>query len=133
MPEEYRYAPLEFRSDGAGLVEGVVVKYGDVARIPIGGEIYRERIEPGAFEDLSDVVLNQGHDQSKPVARTGGGGLVLEDNAERLFLRAELANTSDGRDVRELLSKRILAGPFVWNSSSCQAGKNTTGRRGPGR
>ena len=39
MPEnEFRYGDLEFRQseDGLGVVVGTVIRYGDVAKLPVG-------------------------------------------------------------------------------------------------
>lgn len=111
---ERRYIDLEYRTD-AGEVSGVAVRYGDTARIPLPGGVFNERITPGAFGDIggADVILNVQHDRAKPLARTGGGGLELTDTREALNLRAMLPDTTDGRDARALLSRRVLRGLSV--------------------
>ena len=102
---ERRFARVEFREDGAGEIAGTAVRYGDEARILN----FRERFDPGAFGEIGDVILNLHHDRSRPLARTGGG-LAFDDSAESLSLRAELPETGDGRDARELLRRGVLRG-----------------------
>ena len=43
---------------------------------------FREEFQAGAFGSVSalDVILNRQHDRRMPLARTGGGGLVLTDS-----------------------------------------------------
>ena len=110
---ETRFVPLEYRA-AAGIVEGVVVDYGDAAKIPgPGGMVMLERIKPGAFGSIGDVVANLQHDRQKPLARTGGGGLELSDSAEALRANIDLPDTSDGRDARVLLARGVLRGLSV--------------------
>ncbi len=110
---EKRFAPIEYRAD-AGEVAGVAVRYGDEAKIPTHRGVFRERIAPGAFGDVSglDVILNLMHQRTRPLARSGSG-LHLADGKERMELRAELPNTTDGRDARELLARGVLRGLSV--------------------
>ena len=102
---ERRYA--EFRQEGRTLI-GTAISYGDIARLPFGSE----RFTPGAFGDLSkaDAILNVQHDRAKPLARTQGGGLYLEDSSEALRIRAEIPDTRDGEDALKLVAKRVLRG-----------------------
>ena len=111
---EYRFFEMEYRA-AAGTVRGTAVRYGDLARIPAAGGPFNERIQAGAFGNIgeADVILNVQHDRRRPVARTGGGGLVLTDGADRLDLAADLPSTRDAEDARELLRKRILRGLSV--------------------
>ena len=56
---------------------------------------FRERFESGAFGDLAtaDVLLNAQHQRAVPLARTGGGGLVLLDTLMELRIDATLPET----------------------------------------
>lgn len=99
----------ELRAEGDCALAGVVVAYGNEARLPWG----RERIEPSSFEDRADVILNVGHDRGRPLARTGGGGLELRDTPEALTMLAELPPTRESGDVIELVRRGILAGLSV--------------------
>lgn len=103
---------LEFRAgnDGLPVVSGVAVRYGQTSTVAPG---LRERFLPGAFGSVTaaDVVLRFQHDRSRPLARTGGSGLVLEDSAEALRARAELdPETRDGADAERLLRRKIMRG-----------------------
>ena len=100
---ERRFA--ELRADGRRL-SGVAVRYGDTATLPWG----EERIEAGAFAPLGDVILNASHDRTTPLARTGGGGLELEDTAEALTVRADLPATQAADDVLALVRAGVLRG-----------------------
>ena len=104
---EYRFAEVEVRDAGA-VVEGVAMPYGSTARI-MGA--FDERVTAGAFAGLDDVTLNRMHERSDIIARTGGGGLVLDDSASRLHLRADVP--SYRADVRDLVARRILRGLSV--------------------
>lgn len=99
---------FEFRempNENDRVIEGVALRYGEVAELPIG----RETFERGAFGDIGDVILNVQHDRSRPLARTGGGGLELIDDDE-LSVRAVLPQTRDADDVLELINQRVLRG-----------------------
>ena len=85
--------------------------YGDTADLPWG----RERFEPGAFGTLSraDVVLDMQHDRTKPLARTGGSGLSLDDSDVRLEINATITETPTGDEALQLVKDRILRGLSV--------------------
>ena len=96
----------ELRADGRRL-EGEAIVYGDIAFFPWG----QERIEPGAFSPLGDVILNRQHDRKTPPARTGGGGLFLIDSPESLSIRAELPEGVAAADeALRLVRANILRG-----------------------
>ena len=103
---ERRFAELRAAPDRT--IEGVVVKYGDVAQLPFG----REVIHPGAFRPIGDVILNRGHDRRRPLARTGAG-LEFDDTEERLLIRAMLPPTRDADDVLTLVNTGVLRGLSV--------------------
>ena len=107
---ETRFSPVTFRdaADSAGRVEGVAVRYGDTAQLPG----FRERFERGAFGDVGglDVIANLQHDRTRPLARTGGGGLALTDGPDALRAAVELPDTRDGADTAALLRRGVLRG-----------------------
>lgn len=103
MALEYRFAALEFRSDGA-VIEGAAMVYGSVARI---AGAFDESIVAGALA-FDDVIANVMHRRDDPFARTGGGGLTLTDGAERLAIRADVPEYR--RDLRDQVARRILRG-----------------------
>ena len=107
---ERRFAAAEWREDGGlVVVEGVAVPYGQETDI---GGYFRERVEPGAFGDIAeaDVIANRQHDRGQPLARTGGGGLVLRDGVDALRAAVTLPPTTEGRDTGELLKRGVLRG-----------------------
>ena len=104
MALEYRFAALEFRDAGAA-IEGVAMPYGAEAKI---GSMFTERVLPGAFGNIGDVVLNKMHLRHDPIARTGGGGLTLTDSAERLSLHAAIPDYR--ADIRDMVARGILRG-----------------------
>ena len=57
--------------------------------------------------------MNDGHQRTVPLARTGGAGLELIDSVERLAFEATLPNTRSADDVLELVRKRIMRGASV--------------------
>ena len=104
---QFRYAELEH--SGRELV-GTLMRYGDLSTHNMSGS--PERMEAGVFGDIgnSDVILNFQHDRRRPLARTGGGGLVLTDSAESLEIAATLPNTRDADDALELVREGVLRG-----------------------
>ena len=89
-------------------LSGTVIRYGDVATLPFG----KEAIDPGAFGNLEgiDVILNRQHDRGKPLARTGGGGLTIDDSHTELKLRADLPDTPTGQEAMTLVRSGVLRG-----------------------
>ena len=75
----------------------------------------REKFLPGSFAPIEnlDVILNFAHRREQPIARTKGGGLILEDSEKALLLRAELPKTSIGDDVLALVRSSVLRGLSV--------------------
>ena len=110
MKPERRYFELRHdRAAGERVLTGSAMRYGDVAELPWGE---RERFKPGAFGDLrnADVRLNVQHDRGRLLARTGGGGLTLRDNAAALEIWAELPKTREADDTLELVRTGVLRG-----------------------
>ncbi|MDQ6223088.1 HK97 family phage prohead protease, partial [Staphylococcus epidermidis] len=69
---------------------------------------YKEIIKPEALNhaDLSDVPFKYNHsDNVMIMARTRSKTLTLNIDSEGLFIRAELANTTAGRDLYELIKR----------------------------
>ena len=68
---------------------------------------FREVIAPGAcrgaLQRRNDQFLLWQHDSSQVLARRSAGTLELREDERGLFFRAELVNTSIGRDAAELV------------------------------
>ena len=66
----------------------------------------------GAFGDLrqADICLNFSHVRSRPLARTGGGGLELVDSPECLKVFADMPKTRESVDALTLVRSGVLRG-----------------------
>jgi HK97 family phage prohead protease len=73
---------------------------------------FTERIAPGAFRgslrNRNDIKLLWNHDSGQPLASTRAGNLRLTEDERGLYVEATLADTTVGRDARELISKGIV-------------------------
>ena len=102
--------PVQYRenAEGLGTVSGVVVAYGDIARL---GVRTRERFEPGSLELYKrGVMANVQHRRDRPVARYPDAGLRFVRTRQALRTEIDLPDTSDGRDAWELVKRRVLTG-----------------------
>lgn len=109
---ELRYFEIRADTDEGRRLSGVAVRYGDIARVP---GIGREMFEAGAFGDVAgaDVILTSHHERARPLARTGGGGLMLMDSREALEVAADLPATREADDTLTLVRSRVLRGLSV--------------------
>ncbi len=74
----------------------------------IDGIEYREIIDAGAFDgsDLTDVPFKYNHsDNVMIMARTRNKTLELSVDSQGLFIRANLANTTAGKDLYTLIQR----------------------------
>ncbi len=98
------------RENSAGTFSGHAAVYGQ--RTAIGDPKsygFYEQIEKGAFDralaEDQDVRFLVDHDSSRVLARTASGTLNLSSDKKGLFVQADLADTSVGRDLRVLLER----------------------------
>ena len=110
MKPESRFVELRFDDDHG--LSGTAVSYTDTATIP---SIGKERFLPGAFGPVEslDVILNRQHVRNSPLARTGGGGLVLTDGPEELRFEATMPDTEAARDTLTLVRQKVLRGASI--------------------
>ena len=105
---------VELRYDGGRTINGVLMRYGDVATLYEHGDgNVKERFEPGVFGNVRglDVIMDVQHKDFVQIARTGGAGLDLIDTQTELTLSAELdENDSDARNALSKVKKGILRG-----------------------
>lgn len=90
------------------IVEGYAIRFNEPAIFEIGGEEYREIIDPRALDsaDMRDVPFKYNHsDNVMIMARTRNKTLQLIRDKEGLFIRAELAPTTAGRDLYTLIKR----------------------------
>lgn len=96
--------PMDIRETDDGVqVEGYAAVFNQEADI---GGMFRERIEPGAFDEAigrDDVVFLFNHDADTLMARTRSGTLTLEQDDHGLKMASAL-NREDP-DVLRILSK----------------------------
>lgn len=103
--------PVEVRSSGEQniTIRGYAYVFNRLSA-DLGG--FRERIDPGAGRaalERNDIVATFNHDFSSPLARTGNGLRVGEDETGGWY-EIDLPNTSTGRDVAELVTRGIVRG-----------------------
>ncbi|RKD61547.1 hypothetical protein BJ928_107148 [Rhizobium sp. WW_1] len=103
--------PVQYRAaDNKNTVAGYAATFGDTA--DIGGH-FREVIAPGAFSQslkTADVRAYYGHDRQRLLGRTSAGTLRLNEDAKGLAVEIDLPDTTDGRDVRELIARGDITG-----------------------
>lgn len=69
-------------------VSGFAIRYNEPTVI---AGAFIEKVAPGAFKDLTDVVFLWGHDGNRPLARTTSGTLQLRDQGGMgLYFSADL-------------------------------------------
>lgn len=102
--------PLEVRADqGAMTLTGYAAVFGQATDLGP----FREQIAPGAFSETlrsSDVRALFNHDASKVLGRLSAGTLRLTEDATGLSAEIDLPDTTDGRDVRELVRRGDVSG-----------------------
>lgn len=112
MKQEQRNfeADFEIRQEGDGMTfVGYAARFNSPSE-DLGGFI--ETIEPGAFRktlrNRSDVKLLVNHDSGRVLASTRSGTMKLYEDERGLKVEASLPNTTDGRDMAELLRRGDL-------------------------
>ena len=104
-------ADFEIREVGDGMtLVGYAAKFNSRSE-NLGGFV--ETITPGAFKrslrSRNDVKLLVNHDSGRVLASTRSGTLRLTEDAVGLMVEADLPNTTDGRDMAELLRRGDLS------------------------
>ena len=99
---------VEFRAETPDVLSGIVLRYGDVAKI----SDWSERFEARSVTIADDAIVNLMHNREKPVARIGAG-LELRDDGAAITARVTLPDTVYGREARELVQARILRGMSI--------------------
>ena len=105
---------IELRKDDEGgedklHIEGYAAVFNSETLIGSEKWGFYERIAKGAFDEanMKDVPLKYNHSDNVPIlARTKNNSLILTPDEKGLFIKADLLDTSDGKDMY----KRIKAG-----------------------
>lgn len=75
---------------------------------------FSESIAPGAFarslKDRPDVRALFDHDSGRIIGRVQSGNLVVREDSTGLYCEIDPVNTTDGNNVRELVSTRTVDG-----------------------
>ncbi|MCK9858195.1 phage major capsid protein [Paenibacillus sp. ATY16] len=114
MKMELRFNPNELNvsSDGTMTVSGYVNKTEQLSQLLGRSERFKEKIAKGAFlralEKASDIHFLAEHDNSKVLASTRNRSLQLKEDDRGLYMTAEIAPTSWGKDYYELIKSGIL-------------------------
>jgi hypothetical protein len=104
---------IEIRADGTGrTVHGILVPYGQVARVSDGGPAYDEEFAPGAFaRDLAARAGNYGgvkflyqHNRTEPIGRA----IDLREDGAGLYGSFKISDTVRGNEALELLRDGVL-------------------------
>lgn len=106
---EITVAETVAENDDKMIVEGIAVVFDQpTVLFEWGGVEYKEVIERGAFDntDVSQCFFKYNHsNQVMAMARVKNGTLALTVTEEGLHVRAELANTTGGRDLHTLIKR----------------------------
>lgn len=96
--------------NGPGTVAGYAAVFNSAADI---GGYWQEVIAPGAFSETlrnDDILAYSAHDSARILGRTSSGTLRLREDATGLAVEIDLPDTTDGRDVAELVRRGDLKG-----------------------
>ncbi|CRF29026.1 phage prohead protease%2C HK97 family [Mycobacterium tuberculosis] len=108
---EYRMMEIraaENTPENEMIVEGYAIRFNEPAIFDFGGEEFREIIDSRALDmaDTTDVPLKYNHsDHVMVMARTRNKTLQLIRDGNGLFIRANLADTTAGRDLYTLIRR----------------------------
>lgn len=100
---------LRAKGDGSTLA-GYAAVFNSPADI---GTNFREVIAPGAFSSTlkeADVRALVDHDSGRLIGRTANNTLRLQEDERGLAVEIDLPDTSDGRDIRELVRRGDMDG-----------------------
>ena len=104
---------LEVRADGDGrTIQGIVVPYGQTAKVSDGGPAYQERFQRGAFAkylsekpvDRFALRLLSQHDANRPLGRA----VDMVETDAGLLGSFRVSDTAYGRDQLELVRDGVL-------------------------
>ena len=112
---EYRYIPAtELRAsqgdEGSMIISGYAARFGVLSH-NLGK--FREKIDPGAFQRSlqsdRDVSCLFNHSPSAILGRKKNGTLAVSEDGRGLKFRCNVANTTTGRDVYNLIKRNDIS------------------------
>ena len=110
LRREVRSMPVSIddSQDQKMLIQGYAIRFNEPAIFNFDGVEYREIIDPRALDktDMRDVPLKYNHSENIMImARTRNKTLQLVRDENGLRIMAELADTTAGRDLYELVRR----------------------------
>lgn len=109
MNKEIRLAEIRAAAEGDRVVEGyALVLEQETIIFSCDGVDYKEIIDRNALDgaDLTDIPFKYNHSSNVMImARTRNHTLKVEPDQKGLFIHAELADTTTGRDMYELVRR----------------------------
>jgi len=97
--------------DGDGMTFGGYAWRYNAPSLPLP---FTERIAPGAFtrtlKSKNDIRAYVNHDDTRLLGSTRAKTLRIEDRADGGYVEIDLPNTTDGRDIRELVARGDIQG-----------------------
>ena len=110
LRREVRSMPVSIddSQDQKMLIQGYAIRFNEPAVFNFDGVEYREVIDPRALDktDMKDIPLKYNHsDNVMVMARTRNKTLQLIKDEQGLRILADLANTTAGRDLYELIKR----------------------------
>lgn len=110
---ELRFNQMDLESNGEGLkVSGYVNKTNQWSETLGLRKKFVERILPGTFtralQNGNEIHFLAEHDKEKILSSTRNGSLTLREDDNGLFMEAEIAPTSWGRDYHTLINEGII-------------------------
>lgn len=106
---QVRAQEFDVEGDGKMIIEGKAVTFDEpTVLFRYDGIEYKEIIARGAFDeaDTSKTFLKYNHsDNIMAMARTKNGTLQIDVRDDGVYIVAELANTTAGRDLYELVKR----------------------------
>lgn len=113
MKMELREMQVDIYSNDNLVVEGIVNKPGEVSKVLTSrGKRFREVVKKGVFQKAIDNATNidylAGHDTKQILASTSNNTLEIEETDEGVMMRANIVDTSYGRDAYALIKSGII-------------------------
>ena len=107
--KEIRLAEIRAAAEGEQVVEGYALVFNqETVLFEMGDVQYKEIIDRNALvgADLTDIPFKYNHsDNVMVMARTRNNTLKVTPDDHGLFIHAELANTTTGKDMYELIRR----------------------------
>lgn len=101
--------------DGKMIVTGIVNKPGEKSQVLYSrGKKFVEVIDKGVFANAiaraSKIDYLSSHDPNRILASTANGSMTIEETDEGVVMKAEIVNTTYGRDAYNLIKSGLIQG-----------------------